>query len=128
METAEGSTSGTITIQTRICSESSNEIYDTYIQTIQEEKEVEMSKSRATIAVSWGYEQHSITLTARNWRRILSGKSLHIRGKGYSYEGEFFWDYWNFDGNLEGPLTVTYGGGGVGFNGRLIDAVIEEHD
>ena len=87
-----------------------------------------MSKSRATISVSWSYEQHSITLTARNWRRILSGKSLHIRGKGYSYEGEFFWDYWNFDGNLEGPLTVTYGGGGVGFNGRLIDAVIEEHD
>ena len=81
-----------------------------------------------TITVNWGYEQHSITLTARNWSRILSGKSLYIRGKGYGYEGGFFWDYWNFDGSLEGPLTVTYGDeGGVEFDGKLIDAVIDEH-
>jgi hypothetical protein len=47
----------------------------------------------AVISVTWGYEPHSITLTPRNWRRVKSGRPLSIRGKGYSYDGEFFWDY-----------------------------------
>jgi hypothetical protein len=37
-------------------------------------------------------------LTPRNWTKVRSGKPLHIRGKGYHYEGEFFWDYWSFEG------------------------------
>lgn len=80
----------------------------------------------ATIVVSWGYEQHSIRLTPRNWRRVKSGKRLKLRGKGYYYEGEFFWDYWNFAGGLEGSLIVEYGDdGGTGFEGKLSDATIE---
>jgi hypothetical protein len=65
-------------------------------------------KLRATISVEWGYEMHSITLTARNWNRIKAGRPLEIRGKGYGYEGQFFWDHWFFGGGLEGPLTVAY--------------------
>jgi hypothetical protein len=85
-------------------------------------------KMSATVSVSWGYEiQVSIRLTPRNWVRVRSGKPLHIRGKGYHYEGEFFWDYWSFDGGLEGTLCVSYGqDGGVGFSGGLFPAMIEE--
>ncbi len=88
-----------------------------------------MATKRATIAVEWGYEPHAITLTARNWARVKAGRPLSIRGKGYYYEGEFFWDYWSFGGGLDGELQVDYGeDGACGFLGRLNDADIEEHD
>jgi hypothetical protein len=63
-----------------------------------------------------------------NWAKVKSGKPLKIRGEGYSYEGEFFWDYWTFEGGLSGKLLVEYGeDGGVGFDGEVCDASIEEH-
>ena len=82
----------------------------------------------ATVSVRWGYDVAvSVRLTPRNWAKIKAGKPLHIRGKGYYYEGEFFWDYWHFGGGLDGSLTVTYGtDGGTGFIGDLKDAKIEE--
>ena len=85
--------------------------------------------TRATITVEWGYECHSIMLTARNWARMKAGKPLRIRGKGYWYEGEHFWTYWDFTGGLDGGLVVSCHRGtewyGDGFVGRLNDALIE---
>jgi hypothetical protein len=83
----------------------------------------------ARITVVWGAEHkpHTIVLTPRNWRRVKSGQPLDIRGKGYVYDGDFFWDYWRFGGGLEGTLVVDYGeDGGQGFVGNLHDAKIEE--
>ena len=86
-----------------------------------------MDKPSATISVEWGYESHSITLTPRNWAKVKSGKSLSIRGEGYYYEGEHFWDYWTFGGGLDGSLDVYYGeDGGHGFSGKLSDTLTEE--
>ena len=83
----------------------------------------------ANISVEWGYEEHSITLIPRNWNKVRKGKSLSIRGSGYYYEGEFFWDYWYFGGGMDGDLVVSYGeGGGTGFVGRLRDADIVEFE
>ena len=87
--------------------------------------------TKATISVEWGYEDHSITLTAKNWAKIKAGKSHSQRGSGYNYEETFFWDYWSFGGGLEGELKVMYsskdGDGGTGFDGTLSDAEIREH-
>jgi hypothetical protein len=86
------------------------------------------TKPAATITVTWGYQVHSLTLTPRNWARVKSGSPLSIRGPGYHYEGEFFWDYWSFVGGLDGELEVGYGGDGAqGFIGRLSSATITEH-
>jgi hypothetical protein len=86
-----------------------------------------MQDGGAKITVEWGYGLHSITLTPKNWARVKSGRQLSIRGKGYRYEGHFFWDRWSFGGGLGGSLEVTYGDdGGVGFTGILSDAMIEE--
>jgi hypothetical protein len=83
----------------------------------------------ATIAVEWGYELHSLTLTPRNWAAIKAGRAHSQRGAGYYYEGEFFWDYWYFGGGLAGTLEVNYGNdGGQGFVGNLSDAKIGEHE
>lgn len=88
-----------------------------------------MTKERARISVEWGYEVHSITLTARNWARVKSGKPLRIRGEGYWYDGEHFWDYWDFAGGMEGRLIVSYHQKrewyGDGWDGTLKDAEIE---
>ena len=85
-------------------------------------------RTGATITVEWGYEPHSITLTARNWAAVQAGKPHRQRGKGYHYEGQFFWDYWSFEGGLGGALEVGYGNDGAeGFAGRLADAQIQEH-
>jgi len=85
-----------------------------------------MPDEGAEITVEWGYELHSIKLTPRDWSLVKSGKPLNIRGIGYHYEGEFFWDYWSFSGGLGGSLIVSYGDdGGVGFNGKLSVAEIK---
>ena len=86
-----------------------------------------------TVTVEWGYEEHSLTLTDKEWSTIKNGDLLLIKGEGYHYEGEFFQDYWKFGGGLDGSLVVTYcvdGGGdidaGTGFDGSLADATIQE--
>jgi hypothetical protein len=87
------------------------------------------SKNAATITVNWGDENHSITLTPRSWSAVKDGRRHSQRGAGYHYEGEFFWDYWSFEGGLKGELRVGYGDdGGEGFTGHLCDAKIEEHE
>ena len=78
----------------------------------------------AEITVEWGYELHSIVLTPRNWTKVKSGKPLSIRGKGYIYEGEFFWDHWHFNTYENNEIYVTYGNdGGEGFIGSFSSAV-----
>jgi hypothetical protein len=60
--------------------------------------------------------------------KISKGERVTIRGKGYYYEGEFFWDIWDFSGGIDGELRVRYGSPkdgdyGDGFVGKLRDAV-----
>jgi hypothetical protein len=75
------------------------------------------------LTVTWGNDvEVSLRLTPRNWSRLQRGQSFRIRGKGYTYEGEFFWDYWTFTNGVGGDLLVEYGeDGGVGFEGKLAD-------
>jgi hypothetical protein len=80
----------------------------------------------ARITVVWGNDLHEIVLTPRNWSRIKQGGKLRIRSRGFSEDG-FQWEYWDFAGGIDGDLVVEYGkGGGVGFDGKLRDATIEE--
>lgn len=86
-----------------------------------------MAKNIAYVTVEWGYEDHTIRLTARNWQKVKTGRPLRVRGKGYRCEEGFFWDYWSFNATSAGSLTVEYGEDcGVGFVGDLSDAHIEE--
>lgn len=81
------------------------------------------------ITVEWGYEHHSLALSRKDWDLIKAGQSLRIRGDGYYYEGDFFWDYWFFGGGLDGILQVDYGeDGATGFVGKLRDALIEHRN
>ena len=87
------------------------------------------SMTPAKITVEWWYELHSIVLIPRNWNKVKGGGSLSIRGKGYYYEGDHFWDYWYLSGGLNGELIVEYDdNGGAGFIGNLEDAEINEFE
>ena len=81
-----------------------------------------------TLLVEWGYEIHTLEVSAGRWKRIVAGDNLTIKGKPYSYEGERFDCWWDFNGH-EGPgsLIVSYSGGGDGYVGTWSDALNEEH-
>jgi hypothetical protein len=83
------------------------------------------------LSVSWGYDVTvELRLSKRNWSKISKGNRVTIRGNGYYYEGEFFCDYWDFSGGIDGELRVRYGSSkghdeGVGFDGILREAFVE---
>ena len=90
------------------------------------------SKPAARLFCSWGYNVDvELFVSKRNWRRILKGEKLTIRGSGYHYEGEFFRDYWDFAGGLDGELQVRYGSpkegdfSAQGFIGSPREALVE---
>lgn len=80
------------------------------------------------LEVQWGHNvEVRLRLTPRNWSRLRRGLPFRIRGRGYRYDGDFFWDYWLFEGSPENRVRVEYGRGGdrgVGFDGTLHDVEI----
>lgn len=68
------------------------------------------TKPAALFSVSWGCDVSvELAVTSRIWAKIVRGETMTIRGRGYRYEGDFFWDYWDFEGGLDGSLIVRYG-------------------
>jgi hypothetical protein len=88
-------------------------------------------ESAVHLSVNWGYDVTvNLRVSRRNWSKISKGERVTIRGKGYYYEGEFFWDYWDFSGDIDGELRVRYGSPkdgdyGDGFVGTLRQALVE---
>jgi hypothetical protein len=83
--------------------------------------------------VRWGYDVTvDLLVSKRNWLKIIRGDRLTIRGRGYYYEGDFFWDYWDFSGGIDGELIVRYGRAkdgdysGQGFVGTPREALVEQ--
>ena len=56
------------------------------------------------------YPEMTIKLSPKNWGRVLKGESFTIRGDGYRLDcGNFVsfqWDYWVFEGGINGHLAV----------------------
>ena len=68
------------------------------------------NKIALTLSASWGYDVDvELELSERNWKRISVGRPFTIRGHGYAYEGEHFWDFWDFNEKCPRSLTVRYG-------------------
>jgi hypothetical protein len=89
-------------------------------------------QSVAHLSVGWGYDvKVDLQVSQRNWSKISKGKKVTIRGKGYYYEGEFFWDYWDFSGGIDGELEVRSGSpkdgdySGQGFVGSVREALVD---
>jgi hypothetical protein len=90
------------------------------------------TKLVARFSVSWGYDVTvDLLVSQKNWLKIVRGENITIRGSGYRYDGEFFWDYWDFLGGLDGELIVRYGSlkegdyTGQGFIGKPREAIVD---
>jgi hypothetical protein len=79
------------------------------------------------IEVSWGNEQHKCPMADATWRRIVKGKLVR-RVEHYRYEGKRYKSEWLFNSQSFGSLVVNYDDGGVGFDGKLSDALIWTED
>lgn len=79
------------------------------------------------VSVEWGNEQYECPMAERTWKRIAQGKSVR-RVEPYVYEGKRFKSEWSFNTPDIGSLLVTYDDGGVGFEGRLEEAVVWNND
>jgi hypothetical protein len=75
------------------------------------------------VSVNWGHEQYECPMAERTWKRIAQGKPVR-RVEPHLYEGKRFKAEWWFNTPEIGSLLVTYDDGGVGFEGRLEDALI----
>jgi len=82
--------------------------------------------AKVSVGVEWGYEIHSVILSATRWAEIKNGAEFVASSKG-SYEGTKFNICWHFNGGRRGSLVVSYGEDGAeGFDGSLADAVVAE--
>lgn len=56
------------------------------------------------------YPEMTIKLSPKNWKRVMNGDSFTVRGNGYRLDcGNFIsfqWDYWVFEGGINGHLAV----------------------
>ena len=78
------------------------------------------------VTVSWGYELHSVKVSAAKWKRIRGAEAIMIKSIGW-YEGKSFQCRWYFDLNAEYTLIVSYGDDGAdGYIGSISSASIEE--
>lgn len=83
------------------------------------------SSWRIRLMVVWGYEGQHIELSAGHWLNVLAGHSHERRGPNYGYEGTVFRTWWEFDGGLDGDLTVSYSNrhdSAIGFRQNLSNA------
>ena len=83
------------------------------------------SSWRIRLMVAWGYEGHHIELAAGHWLNVLAGHCLERRGPNYGYEGKVFNTWWEFEGGLDGDLTVSYSNrhdSAIGFRQSLSNA------
>jgi hypothetical protein len=77
------------------------------------------------LCVMWGNDDVIVDLEVKPeiWKKIRAGEQICLQGKGYSYEGEKFQDYWVFNSFWDGSLSVSYDGGGEGFRGDYEGAI-----
>jgi len=81
---------------------------------------------KASVSVSWGYEGHSLDITARNWKRLLNGNE-YSKSIRYWYEGESCSSYWYFSGGVNSELIIGGDDGAQRYLGNLMDADIVEY-
>lgn len=81
---------------------------------------------KTILSVYWPDAWKSIEIDSLEWRKILRGKPYSDIGKGYSYDGIKFQDYWEFNEEFKGSCKVIFDDGGVGFEGNISECEIKE--
>jgi len=87
-------------------------------------KQKRSKQPKVRVAVEWGYETHSVDLTADDWEAVQRGESVGAASTGW-YEGSSFDIRWHFNSDSKRTLSVSYGeDGGDGYIGSLAGATV----
>jgi len=74
-----------------------------------------------TISVDYGYDAHRIEFSKRTYNRIHSGKPVTVKGQKFHWDGRPDQDYWEFNQDSPGSLSVYTADGGAIYEGTLSD-------
>lgn len=87
---------------------------------------IKHQNGRVRLTVSYGYDIHSVEVSASTWLQIQGGEALTVQGQGFSVEGEFSQDEWMFNVRERGSLQVTAEGARDIFDDMLTDVTAED--
>ncbi len=80
---------------------------------------------RVRLTVNYGYDIHSVEVSASTWLQVQGGQAMSVQGQGFSVEGEFSQDEWAFNVRGRGSLQVTAEGAFDIFEGLVSDITVE---
>ena len=80
---------------------------------------------RVRLTVNYGYDVHSVEVSASTLLQIQGGEAVTVQGQGFSVEGEFSQDEWVFNLLQRGALQVTAEGGFDIFSGAINNITVE---
>lgn len=72
------------------------------------------------ITISYGYDIHTLELSAKQFEKINGGLSIDVNGQGFFIEGEKSQDIWSFKNKC---IHVTCDNGFDVFEGTLDDII-----
>lgn len=78
------------------------------------------------ITVNYGYDIHSVTVSAKVMDQINAGEAVSVHGQGFYIEGEKELDNWSFHCTAPGSLEVECDNGHQVYIGKLDAATITE--
>lgn len=77
-----------------------------------------------TLSVEWGYETHSVRITAATWADIQRGERRSLTSTGH-YEGTKFEIRWSIHKGQQPEVDCSYGEDGAdGYIGSLAGATV----
>lgn len=84
------------------------------------------SRRKYRITVNYGYDIHSVTVTAKTVDQIKRGEAVTVKGQGFYIEGEKTKDVWSFHCTGPNALEVDGEDGHEIFIGKVTSAKITE--
>lgn len=85
-----------------------------------------LSRRKFRITVNYGYDIHSVTVTAKIVDQIQRGEAVTVKGQGFYIEGEKSKDIWSFNCTGHNALEVDGEDGYQIFIGEVTSATITE--
>ena len=71
------------------------------------------------ISVDYGYDIHSLEITASDWSKINAGEEVTVTGQGFPVEGEMEQDYWSFNFGQKGSFGIDCDSGRQVYDGSI---------
>ena len=76
------------------------------------------------LGIDYGYDVHGIELAESDWSRIKAGSPVELAGQGFSIEGRMDQDFWHFNQESRGTLSIFCSRGHQIYHGIVADLMV----